>query len=195
MSAVQASSNSPARVRLAHLTGHHAAGLLTLMQTNQAHLEPWNPPAPIGFYTLAYWQRHADIATTEMQNGSAQRWVIESPTDAQIIGTINLTQIARGPFHSAMLGYQIDHAHEGKGLMFEALTLAIAHAFEVLKLHRLQASFVTSNTRSEQLLQRLGFETIGIAKHYLFINGAWRDHVLTQRISAVFDESAFTHKV
>lgn len=32
------------------------------------------------------------------------------------------------------------------------------------------------NIRSVVLLQRLGFEDEGLAREYLFINGAWRDH-------------------
>ena len=35
------------------------------------------------------------------------------------------------------------------------------------------------NTRSGRLLARLGFVREGYSRRYLFINGAWRDHVLT----------------
>jgi [ribosomal protein S5]-alanine N-acetyltransferase len=181
------------RVCIAPLQTQHAASLLSLMQNNQAHFAPWNPLGPSDFYTLAYWQKRAEIAQTEAVDGTALRWVIEAEPANEIIGTINVSQIARGPFHSAMLGYQIAKTHEGQGLMFEALTLAISHAFEVLKLHRLQASYVTANERSARVLQRLGFETIGTARHYLFIDGAWRDHVMTQLINTAFDESTFTH--
>jgi [ribosomal protein S5]-alanine N-acetyltransferase len=180
------------RLRLTMLRASHAAGLLGLMQDNQAHFAPWNPPLALDFYTLDYWQKRAETAQTEAQAGTALRWVIEAKLSHEIIGTINLTQIARGPFLSAMLGYQIAKAHEGQGLMFEALTLAVQHAFEVLKLHRLQASYVTNNERSARVLKRLGFETIGTATQYLFINGAWRDHVMTQLVNTAFDESAFT---
>ncbi len=181
------------RLRLTMLRTSHAAGLLGLMQRNQAHFEPWNPPLSSDFYTLAYWEKRAELAQAEAAAGTAQRWVIESKASSEIIGTINVSQIARGPFHSAMLGYQIAQSHEGRGLMFEALTLAITQAFEVLKLHRLQASYVTHNERSAQVLRRLSFEPIGIAKQYLFINGAWQDHVMTQLINTAFDESTFTH--
>jgi [ribosomal protein S5]-alanine N-acetyltransferase len=181
-------------VRITALNAQHASGVLKLMQNNKPHFEPWNPPVPADFYTLAYWQKRAEIAQEEVKAGTAQRWVIEREPDNQVIGTINLTQITRGPFHSAMLGYQIAKAYEGQGLMFEALTLAIQHAFETLKLHRLQAAYVTNNERSARVLKRLGFETIGIAKAYLFINGAWQDHVMTQRVNPAFDTSTFTHE-
>jgi ribosomal-protein-alanine N-acetyltransferase len=41
------------------------------------------------------------------------------------------------------------------------------------------ANFRPENDRSRRLLQRLGFVEEGFARNYLFIDGAWRDHVLT----------------
>jgi ribosomal-protein-alanine N-acetyltransferase len=93
-----------------------------------------------------------------------------------------------------MLGYAIDHAHEGQGLMQEALQATIEHVFSVLRLHRIQANYVPDNERSGRLLERLGFVREGLAKDYLFINGAWRDHVLTARVNRAFDASIFSSR-
>jgi len=41
--------------------------------------------------------------------------------------------------------------------------------------------------RGAFLLQKLGFEVEGQAKDYLFLNGAWRDHVLTSLRNPAFD--------
>ncbi len=104
----------------------------------------------------------------------------ESPEQA--VGQIHLSQIARAPFCNAMLGYSIDSAHEGRGLMHEALLAVLADAFGPrVGLHRVQANVRPENTRSLALLGRLGFEREGLAREYLFIDGAWRDHVLTAR--------------
>ena len=93
------------------------------------------------------------------------------------MGSIGLSQIARGAFHNAMLGYAIDGARQGQGLMHEALQAVIAHAFSpAVHLHRIQANVRPENHRSLALLQRLGFEYEGLAREYLFIDGAWRDH-------------------
>jgi ribosomal-protein-alanine N-acetyltransferase len=43
------------------------------------------------------------------------------------------------------------------------------------------------NERSARLLERLGFERIGLARRYLFIDGAWRDHVLAALTHPGFD--------
>jgi ribosomal-protein-alanine N-acetyltransferase len=41
------------------------------------------------------------------------------------------------------------------------------------------ANYRPENERSGILLERLGFVREGLAKDYLFIDGQWRDHVLT----------------
>jgi [ribosomal protein S5]-alanine N-acetyltransferase len=104
-----------------------------------------------------------------------------------IIGSIGFTQIFRGPFCSCVLGYQIDHAAEGKGLMLEALRAAIDYMFTTQKLHRIGANYRPENVRSGRLLSRLGFRIDGFAKEYLFIDGAWRDHVLTSLTNEIYN--------
>ena len=72
-----------------------------------------------------------------------------------------------------------------------ALVATIAHMFDAMRIHRIQASYLPENARSGRLLQRLGFQREGIAPLYLFIDGAWRDHVVTSLINTHFDDSVF----
>jgi ribosomal-protein-alanine N-acetyltransferase len=67
--------------------------------------------------------------------------------------------------------------------MSEALRAGIAYVFETLGFHRIQANHLPANERSARLLRRLGFSVEGYARDYLYINGAWRDHVLTSLTS------------
>jgi len=97
----------------------------------------------------------------------------------EVIGTANLTQIFRGPFWAAYLGYGLEEAHRGQGYMTEALREIVRYAFEELRLHRLMANYQPHNEASARVLERLGFVREGKAADYLFIDGAWRDHVLT----------------
>src|SRR5688572_3395313 len=96
--------------------------------------------------------------------------------DDAIVGSINLSQIFRGGFQNAYLGYQIGADFAGQGYMTEALALMLRHAFVDLKLHRLEANIQPGNLASIALVKRAGFVKEGYSRRYLKICGRWRDH-------------------
>jgi ribosomal-protein-alanine N-acetyltransferase len=49
------------------------------------------------------------------------------------------------------------------------------------------ANYRPENPRSSTPARRLGFAPEGLARDYLFIDGAWRDHVLTALVNPRFD--------
>ena len=105
----------------------------------------------------------------------ADGFTVDAP--GRVIGSIHFSQVARGAFHNTMLGYALDAQRQGQGLMHEALQAGIAEMFSPrVNLHRIQAAWRPENARSGAVLSRLGFEDEGLARHYLFINGDWRDH-------------------
>ncbi|MDL2327196.1 GNAT family N-acetyltransferase [Ruminococcaceae bacterium OttesenSCG-928-A11] len=101
----------------------------------------------------------------------------ETPEDAPLVGMVCLSNITFGAFRSAFVSYKLDRAWTGKGLMAEALEKLIEIAFEDIGLHRLEANVMPRNTQSLALVERLGFEREGLARHYLNIQGVWEDHV------------------
>jgi len=148
--------------------------------TNQLHLRPTDPVLPKGFLTLPFWEKRLSSNIEEFERDQSVRFFIElknSPKD--FVGVANLTQIARGPFQACYLGYSIAREHEGKGLMFEALKAVINFAFTDKHLHRIMANHLPENKRSANVLKRLGFRVDGSAPDYLYIQGQWREHVLT----------------
>jgi ribosomal-protein-alanine N-acetyltransferase len=96
--------------------------------------------------------------------------------DDSIIGAINFSQIFRGGFQNAYLGYYVGAQYAGQGYMTEALRLALKHAFEDLKLHRLEANIQPENSASIALVKRAGFVREGFSRRYLKVGGRWRDH-------------------
>lgn len=66
---------------------------------------------------------------------------------------INLSQIVRGPLRSAYLGYDALRGVAPRGLMPEALALAVRHDFGALKMHRLEANIQPGNAASIALLR------------------------------------------
>jgi [ribosomal protein S5]-alanine N-acetyltransferase len=103
--------------------------------------------------------------------------------DGIIVGDLNLSQIVRGPEESANVGVLVDRAVRGQGIASTAIALACRLAFGELALHRLQAGIQPANVASQKAFLRNGFEQIGLAKGYLFVDGAWRDHVLYQKLA------------
>lgn len=97
--------------------------------------------------------------------------------EGHFCGEINLNTIQRGPFQNAYVGYWIDQAVAGRGLMPEAVVVLARFAFEELGLHRLQISIIPRNTASRRVPEKLGLRDEGIAQRYLEINGVWEDHV------------------
>ena len=96
--------------------------------------------------------------------------------DAAIVGMINLSQIFRGGFQNAYLGYYVGERYAGQGYMTEALRLMLRYAFFELKLHRLEANIQPQNVASIALVRRAGFVREGYSRRYLKICGRWRDH-------------------
>lgn len=169
------------RVTLTLAGPSEAAALAAFHDREWDHLVPWLPPRTPAWRTEAHWRRWGEETIDLFLDDRGVRLVLRLPDrpDAGVIGQLNLNMLVRGSFQAATLGYHMGAGHQGQGLMREALELAIGYAFGPLGLHRLMANHLPENTRSAGLLQRLGFIREGYAKGYLFIGGAWRDHVLT----------------
>jgi len=118
------------------------------------------------------WARYIERLESERQHGSL---VCFKDTGA-IVGVINMSEIVQGIFQSAYLGYYGGSAYAGQGYMIEGLSLLVNHAFNHLKLHRLEANIQPGNNRSLALVRRLGFRKEGFSPRYLKIGGRWRDH-------------------
>jgi len=159
------------------------------------HLERWLPPTGRAFFTARFWRDKLALGVEEFHADRAVRFVLQArtasgadpPEEAPLLGTCNYTNILRGPFQACNLGYQIAASRQGQGLMSEALRASNAYMFDERKLHRIMANYRPENYRSARLLQRLGFRREGIAADYLFIDGAWRDHILTALVNPRFD--------
>lgn len=161
-----------------------AAAVAAYLQRNRAGHAPWNPPMAESLFTTdGQAERLAAAMRAETEGTQIGWWMFRRDGNGDVIGHARLSQISRGPFCSAMLGYAIDGAYEGQGLMREALEAVLADAFGPrVGLHRVQANARPENVRSLALLDRLGFRREGLALAYLFIDGDWRDHVMTAKI-------------
>jgi ribosomal-protein-alanine N-acetyltransferase len=106
---------------------------------------------------------------------------------AELVGIFTVSQIVRGYFQSAYLGYYANARHAGRGLMGEAMALVLDHAFGPLSLHRLEANIQPGNAPSIALARGAGFRLEGYSPRYLLIGGRWCDH---ERYAITADEHA-----
>ena len=191
---------SPPELRTARLVvrlarpGMEEAMAQFLGENFAGHLDRWSPPVGRAYFSATFWGEKLRIAVEEFHKDRAVRLVMQAceaavapPVEAPIIGTCNYSNVMRGPFQACHLGYQIAVAQQGRGLMAEALRASNAYMFAERHLHRIMANYRPENYRSARLLQRLGFRREGIAADYLFIDGEWRDHVLTALTNPDFD--------
>ena len=93
-----------------------------------------------------------------------------------MVGAIHLNHIIPGALQGAFLGYYAFMPHAGQGLMREGMFLVLKHAFQELKLHRLEANIQPKNHASLRLVQGCGFVREGFSRRYLKVGGRWKDH-------------------
>ena len=76
------------------------------------------------------------------------------------------------------IGYSLAPAHQGRGLMTEALTALLTYAFADLNMHRMIARVHLENERSQRLLARLGVRREAPFVQSWWFKGAGADECL-----------------
>jgi ribosomal-protein-alanine N-acetyltransferase len=154
-----------------------AAAQLALRLTNREHTGPWDPARDESFYTEAGQRLELDLDQRSWAAGSAYAFaVLDTQLGDRLIGRVALSNVVRGPWQNATLGYWIDQDSLGKGHATRAVRLVLRFAFEHAGLHRVQPAIIPRNTRSVRVAEKAGFRLEGRALRYLKINGTWEDH-------------------
>ena len=148
-----------------------------LRQLSHAYLQPWEPTWPEDDLTRPAFKRRLAIYAREIDAGNAWPFFIFD-ADQTLVGAITLSNVRRGVAESGTLGYWIGRPFAGRGHATAAVRGLVAHAFDDLRLHRVEAACVPTNLASRRVLEKAGFTLEGQARAYLKINGAWADHLL-----------------
>ena len=145
---------------------------------NQRWLEPWEPSSP-----YRWSERNAPSAWPQLR--SALRKAARTGTmlpfmlmyGGRLAGQINASTIVHGVQRSCTIGYWVDGALAGRGIVPTALALLVDHCFTTVGLHRVEIDIRPENQASLRFVDKLGLRREGFYERYLDIDGAWRDHV------------------
>jgi ribosomal-protein-alanine N-acetyltransferase len=140
---------------------------LRAMQASRVLHHPWVVPPLTSEEFSNYIYRY--------RQSNQKSYLVIDHTDA-LVGVFNISEIVRGPFQNAYLGFFSVSEQAAKGKMSAGLKLVLEKGFNELGLHRFEANIQPENTRSIQLVQKNKFRKEGYSPRYLKINDEWRDH-------------------
>lgn len=144
---------------------------------SQERIARWNPVDP----------RRVE-ADLDEQSATRRTFVVlaDDPAGSHgLVGRVNVSNIVRGTFCSASIGYDAYDPYAGRGLFRAGLRLVVEVCLRPerdggLGLHRVEANVQPGNVRSALVLRSLGFRHEGETPRMLRLAGpyglAWRDH-------------------
>jgi RimJ/RimL family protein N-acetyltransferase len=133
-----------------------------------ARFQSWSPPYPREAALELIAQMRTRSLTDE---GWTQVAVADLESDV-LLGDIGWRRFE--PRH-AEIGFTLATAHQGKGVMREALEALLSQGFSALGVHRVIAGTDARNTASQALLTRLGFRLEGVSVESWLEAGRWFD--------------------
>jgi ribosomal-protein-alanine N-acetyltransferase len=154
-----------------------AAEQVELRRRNRAHTGPWDPDRDESFFSAAGQRLELDLDQRAWSAGTAFAFAVLAMDERdRLIGRVALSNVVRGPWQNATLGYWIDEGAGNRGHATRAVWLSLRFAFEHAGLHRVQPAIIPRNAASLAVAHHVGFRHEGRALRYLRINGVWEDH-------------------
>ncbi len=145
---------------------------------SRAFLTPWEPAWPADELSRDAYRRRLRRYLEDIREGVAYPFFVFRTADARLVGGVTLSRVTRGVAQMASLGYWVGEPFRRQGHTGAAVRAVLGFAFAQVGLHRMEAACLAHNTASRSLLEGVGFTQEGVARGYLKIDGAWRDHVL-----------------
>lgn len=169
-----------ADTRLELLEEHHAEELFALVERNRPHLRRWLPwldhntrVEHTRVFIRACLQHFA--ARNGFTCGLRHRGVI-----AGVLGLHQIDWINR----RTSLGYWLDEAQQGRGLVTRACAAVCDHVFGELELNLLEIGCAVGNQRSCAIPERLGFTREAVLRQREWLYDHYVDHVIYSMLAA-----------
>jgi [ribosomal protein S5]-alanine N-acetyltransferase len=115
------------------------------------------------------------------------RWAITLKPKDILIGTCGFHAIEKEHF-KLEVGYELNPALWGKGIMHEALNAIFTYAFDEMGINRIEAFYDPENDRSRNALEKCGFIYEGTQRKRFFEKGKFVDAALSSLLKEDFQK-------
>jgi ribosomal-protein-alanine N-acetyltransferase len=155
-----------------------------IRQRNVSWLRPWDATQPPGAESGAPSYR---AMVREMNRQARQGRMLPfaityggaaAPPRSKwpLVGQLTVSGITYGSARWANLGYWVDEAWAGRGIVPTAVAMASDYCWFTLGLHRIEVAIRPENKASLRVVEKLAFRDEGVRPRFLHIDGDWRDH-------------------
>lgn len=119
-----------------------------------------------------------------IENNDSILWGISLKETGIIVGTICYWRIEKQHYR-AEIGYVLNQAQQGKGIMDEAIKAVLKYGFETMQLHSVEANINPANASSRKVLIKNGFIKEAFFKENYYYNGKFIDSEIYSLITPV----------
>ncbi len=158
------------RLRLRKLESRDANDLYTMLSDEET-MRYYGDPT---YQSLAEAEAFIILRRDDYTRRREIRWGITRQDDDRIIGSCSFHQFDEG-YHRTEIGYILNRACWGQGIMAEALSAILTYGFIDLGLHRIEAIIDIANERSKNVLLKLGFQYEGNLRQRFAFRGSFED--------------------
>lgn len=160
-----------------------AQELNALIEANRTQLARWLPWAESqGFEeTLEFIRKSRSQAS---ENDGFQAAIV---LDGGVVGMVGYPGVDWAN-RSTRIGYWLDEAYWGRGIVTAAVQVLVDHALTVWRLNRVEIRAATENRRSRAVPERLGFRQEGTSRKAELVGGRYVDCVVYSMLAGEWRE-------
>lgn len=116
------------------------------------------------------------LHASEAERGAGYTWAITHSADHTLMGAITLH--IHAVHQRGEIGYWVGMPFWNQGVATEAARPVVAHGFDAIGLHRIQALCLPSNHGSARVLEKIGFQREGVMRDYVAKWGNFEDRAI-----------------
>ncbi|MDP9053113.1 MAG: GNAT family N-acetyltransferase [Acidobacteriota bacterium] len=158
-------------IELRPVTRGDCEELYDAIDRNRARLREWLPWAS---RTFTKEELFDFLGQKEIENASLAGLTTHIRFDGKICGAVELHTI-NARHRNSSIGYWLDQAYEGRGIMTRACRAILTQGFGTYGLHRIEIRCGTENDKSCGVPRRLGFVEEGTLREAEWVFDRWVD--------------------